>query len=670
MAINIPIVSEFDDKGLKLANKALGDFGAGANKGFSGLTKSTLIAGAAIAGAAVAVGAFAYSAIQSASNFNEAISKNTVVFGAISKEIENFARTANTALGLSETAALAAAGTFAIFGKSAGLAGKDLADFATELVTLAADLASFSNTSVDDAINALGSALRGEAEPLRKYGVLLNDATLKAAAMELGIYKGSGALTAQQKVLAAQKVIYDQTSDAQGDFARTSDGLAAQQKILGATFDDIQQKLGKAFLPIFLDVVTFLNDNVMPAFERVAEVIGEKGLVKGLQQAVHEMGSSGPALVNGFKTIAVNAAKMANIVFKSVQLLIANFQFLTGHPLDAIKTASKAFNNFIDIDKLEASFTSFNAGVTNMASASGYSSFAAKKLAEDAKAAADMAELLGDNAGGKGGSGGGTSKKLKEMADRIKEAAAALNKEMAEALDGAKDRLKKAQDEFDNFSQSVSTVVKGALDFGKAFEERGEDAGLTFFSALQKQADKAKEFAGLVEQLLAAGLSQEALQQVIDAGIDSGAAIAKELLQSSGNVLRANTLVAETNAIAERIGELSASKFYAAGVSNAQQYLAGVEAAMAVAKTRLAAKGIKLPEIKNIGANFNETITTPIATSPVVDLLTVRGGTGASGAVTINVNGGISTGPVIAKAVYNAMLEYKQYYGPLTALAE
>ena len=75
MAINIPILTSFVDKGVTAAEKA-----------FGGLSKSTMIAGAAIAGATVAVGAFAYKSIQKASDFNEAISKNAVVFGAISKE--------------------------------------------------------------------------------------------------------------------------------------------------------------------------------------------------------------------------------------------------------------------------------------------------------------------------------------------------------------------------------------------------------------------------------------------------------------------------------------------------------------------------------------------------------------------------------------------------------
>lgn len=689
MAINIPIVSTFADQGLKAAQKALGAFGVDANKGIGALTKSTLLAGAAIAGAGVLVAKFAYSAVQSASDFNEAISKNRIVFGAISREIENFADTANTALGLSETAALKAAGTFATFGKAAGLAGKDLSDFSINLVTLASDLASFNNTSVDDAITALGSALRGEAEPLRKYNVLLDDATLKSAATELGIYKGNKALTSQQKILAAQKVIFEQTTDAQGDFGRTSDGLAAQQKILGATFDDVQQKLGKAFLPIFLNVVTFLNDNVVPAFERVADVIGEKGFVKGLQQALYELGTTGTQMINAFKLIAVNSARAANAIYKFAIVTKANFQFLTGSPLDAIKTLGKAFDDFIDVDKLGASFDTFISGIKDMSSYSGYSSFALKKLAEDAKSAAELAELLGTTVDD---TPGGTSTKLtklekaakkaaetlkKEMAEAIKDAANALNDEMAVALDTAKDNLKSAEDSFTEFAGSIQQVVAESLDFGAAFEKGGEDGGLTFFSALQQQADKAKDFSDLVEKLLATGLSKEALQEVIHAGIDSGTEIARELLSSAENILRANKLVEQTNSIAKRIGELSADKFYAAGVSNAQQYLAGVEAAMAVAQSKLAGKGITLADVKGISAGFQDTISTigtqmpSLVNTPDMPRIipvgapTDKGQPLGGGGITINVNSQLATKAEVGRAIEDSLRALTRVSGPL-----
>jgi hypothetical protein len=241
---------------------------------------------------------------------------------------------------------------------------------------------------------------------------------------------------------------------------------------------------------------------------------------------------------------------------------------------------------------------------------------------------------------------------------------------MGEALSAAKDRLKKAQDAFNEFSKSVSDVIKGALDFGAAFEEGGEDAGSTFFNALQKQASKASEFAQLIEQLLGAGLSQEALQQVIDAGIDSGAAIAKELLKSTGNVLKANQLVAETNAIAEQIGILSASKFYAAGISNAQQYLAGVEAAMAVAQAKLGKKGINLADVKGISAGFGNAISsTPGLTAPTMPSVIPVGAPTDKGQplgnVTINVNSQLATKGEVGEAVNDALRAYNRLSGPL-----
>jgi hypothetical protein len=495
---------------------------------------------------------------------------------------------------------------------------------------------------------------------------LLNDATLKSAALELGIYSGSGALTAQQKILAAQKVIYEQTGDAQGDFERTSDGLANQQRILSAQFENVKTKIGEALLPAFQTLITFLNNEVLPAVDRVVTAFGEQGLGAGLRQAVAETGSAGKGLVSAFKFIAVNAAKMANVVYKSVQVLIAQFQLVTGQPLDAIKTMGKVFDTFIDIGALEQSFDTFAYKVSVLQGAvlSQNQTIleAEERLDKFGQKAKKVAETLTDGDDPKALTGA-----AKKVSEAVKEAAKALDKEMGDALDGAKDRLKKAQDEFNNFSKSVSDVISNALNFGQAFEEGGEDAGLTFFSALQKQADKAKEFAGLVEQLLAAGLGSEALQQVIDAGIDSGSEIAKELLASSENVLRANKLVEEVNAIAKRIGEVSANNFYAAGVSNAQAYLRGVEEAIAKAQTRLGAKGLNLADVKGIGAGFNDAINMPSIVAPTMPALIPRRELDERrgiGSTTINVTGGLATTAEVAVAVNNALLAYNRLAGP------
>jgi hypothetical protein len=229
-------------------------------------------AAVALAVAGAAAGAFAVKfgkdAINAASDLNETIAKTGELFGDSTAEIEKFADSAATRLGQSKQQALDAAANFAIFGKSAGLAGNDLVQFSTGFTNLASDLASFNNTSPEDAINAIGSALRGEAEPLRRYGVLLNDASLRQAALELGIVSTTkNALTPQQKVLAAQQLIYQQTSVAQGDFARTSDGLANSQRILSAQIENVKTRIGTALLPAATQLFGFIGTSLIPVVE-------------------------------------------------------------------------------------------------------------------------------------------------------------------------------------------------------------------------------------------------------------------------------------------------------------------------------------------------------------------------------------------------------------------
>jgi hypothetical protein len=266
--LKLSILGDVDNlnKSLKSATKDVETFG-------DKMSKVGKVAGAALAAATVAAGAFAVKigveAVRAASDLSETVSKVGVLFGKTSKDIEKFAETAASSLGQTKQQALDASATFATFGKAAGLSGKDLSKFSIDFVKLSSDLASFNNTSPEQAINAIGSALRGEAEPLRAYGVLLDDASLRQAALELGIISTTkNALTPQQKVLAAQALIYQQTGAAQGDFERTSDGLANKTRILTAQLENAKTTIGTALLPIVLQLATAFSDKVIPLVEK------------------------------------------------------------------------------------------------------------------------------------------------------------------------------------------------------------------------------------------------------------------------------------------------------------------------------------------------------------------------------------------------------------------
>lgn len=250
-------------KGLQSAEKQLQAFG-----------KKTEVAARKATFALAGIGVAAFSSVQSASDLNESISKSEVIFGDSAKSIQNWAKTTDKSLGLSTTAALESAGNFAILGSSAGLTGKDLASFSTDLTGLAADLASFNNTSTDEAITALAAGLRGESEPLRRFGVLLSESAVQAKAMELGLAKTTKELTLQDKVLARNELILEQTTKQQGDFARTADGAANQQRILAASVENTKAELGRGLLPVYQQLLRTLIPAVEVFSKNSKQIVG------------------------------------------------------------------------------------------------------------------------------------------------------------------------------------------------------------------------------------------------------------------------------------------------------------------------------------------------------------------------------------------------------------
>jgi len=285
------------ERSLKSANRQATLFGRSINQAgrgavaatasFKGLGRSVAFASSAFLGGAGLVAGLK-SSVSAASNLAEQTSKTNVVFGDSAQTVKAWSRTTVTSLGLAQDQALETASSFGALLRPVGLTGSEAAKQSTKLTKLGADLASFYNTSVSDALAAVRSGLIGEAEPLRRYGVLLTEARVQAQAMADTGKTTAASLTAQEKVLARQKIIFRDSAQAQGDFARTSQGLANQQRILGANVRQLQINIGQALIPEVLNIVRHMNawlgksqnqkrvtDNVKSA------VAGLRGVIKG-----------------------------------------------------------------------------------------------------------------------------------------------------------------------------------------------------------------------------------------------------------------------------------------------------------------------------------------------------------------------------------------------------
>lgn len=200
-----------------------------------------------------AVGAIALGRqfVNAASSMNETMSKTRVVFGDASASVIDWSKSSARAMGLSQQQAEEAASTFGNLFVSMKIGQAPAASMSRQLVQLAGDLASFNNTDPTAALDALRSGLVGEVEPLRKYGVNLSEVTLKQKAMELGLVSTTtGVLPPAIRTQAAYALILEQTTTAQGDYARTADGLTNSQRTLNAEWANTQAQLGQQLLPL------------------------------------------------------------------------------------------------------------------------------------------------------------------------------------------------------------------------------------------------------------------------------------------------------------------------------------------------------------------------------------------------------------------------------------
>ena len=645
MALSIPILSSLDTKGFDKAAREFKALDTNSERAGFALKKAFLPAAAALG----ALGVAAFGAAKLASDFNEEASKSEVIFGDAATAIMDFSKTAATSLGQSQTEALKAAGTFGVLGTAAGLTGTDLGDMAVKFTTLATDLASFNNTSPEDAVLALGAGLRGEAEPLRRFGILLDDATLRAKALELGLVKTTkDALTPQNKSLAAQALILEQTNLQQGDFARTADGAANKQRILTAQIKDAKTNIGKGFLPVMAIAVGLLSKFAEFASDNAPLIVTMGVVIGGLAAAI--------VLVNG---VMAGFSAIAAITTAANIALATSFTAVQVATVIGIATAvAGAATLAILAKKISGSVKANNDNTSATKTAAIAQADYEKMLknlgttTDDTTTKTDKNTKAQDKAAAATAKAKAAAKALAEELVKLKDA---LRDKMAAALEAANTVLDEAIKKFDAFAKTVSDSVKSSFNFGNAQQTAAENskaladavenvsdaqAGVakatanvtkaqaayvkaskgddpektaaayddltaarfdlneatnklttseeklvaaqatpkTFLDNLKAQAQKVKDFGVLINRLLAAGLSESALQQVLAAGVDGGTLIAEELLGSAGAILEANALTADVQTIADTVGLNSAKQFYQAGVTAGENLVKGIQA--------------------------------------------------------------------------------------------
>ena len=132
-----------------------------------------------------------------------------------------------------------------------------------------------------DAVDALSAALKGERDPIEKYGISLTQNAIDAEAAALGYKKVNGQLTTQATQAATLSLIQKQSADSTGKFARETDTLAHKQQVLSAKWEDAKAKLGNMLLPIVTKVTGFIADHIVPLIGKLPGLLAGLGRVIG-----------------------------------------------------------------------------------------------------------------------------------------------------------------------------------------------------------------------------------------------------------------------------------------------------------------------------------------------------------------------------------------------------
>jgi hypothetical protein len=617
MAIRIPIITDFQGDGLKKTFEQFKALETNSQKAAFAVNKAFLPATAALAGlgAGLVITAKAAAADQAAQ--------------------AQLARQLQATTGATEKQIQANEDFISTLSMSAAVADDELRPALASLVRGTGDLASAQDAlkTVLDVSAATGKGVQEVADAVSK-AYAGNTKAIKQLSPELYSLIKDGA--------SVDEVMQSLAKTFGGSASIAANSAQGQFKKLSIAMDEAKEAIGAAVLP--------LVNALLPA------------LISFGKWAQDHVG-----IILGIGT-AIGAAAAALVTFK-VAMLAANAVTVVATALNwGLAASATAANTALTIGVGAAAIA---AGLVVAAGAMAAFKRSTGSAVETIKPIGPQLSEINTQLGSTEKAAGGAGGAIDKMAEKIKKAREELADQFTAALDGATAKLEDAKKAYDDFKGTVAESVTGEFSISGA-ADAAKEAGTTILNQLTQQATGAQAFSKKVEQLLTMGLSEDALRKVLEAGQEAGSAIASELILGGSEAITGpngiNQLVSDLNFVADTLGTLAADKFYQAGVTQGEQYLAGVQSAIQAAEMLLKNPNLKLADVKGIGAKFANTVSTinlapttaPTFSGNTSSIMTERGGNN----YTVNINGGVLTNAQTGKVVIDAVKSFNRASGP------
>ena len=328
--------------------RAFSSIGSMASKAFSTVTKYTKYAVAGLIGIGTAATKMAMD-VQESENLFE------VSMGNMASATRKWSNELSDALYLNQYEVRRNVATLNVMLSSMGLTEQAAADMSKRLTELTYDMSSFYNLKPEEAFQKLQAGISGEAEPLKRLGILINETTIKAYAMSHGIGDATGQLTEQQKVMARYGAILEATQKAQGDLQRTLDSGTNIFRSTKALIIENAVAFGQALLPKVQEYATkardWLKEN-KDVIQNWADTFANR--VVNVSEKLIELGKF---LVEHRKWVVATVAAYAG--FSVLHIIIGSFKLLTS----AVYGASIAYGVLASSMALVSGFVTVSGAV-------------------------------------------------------------------------------------------------------------------------------------------------------------------------------------------------------------------------------------------------------------------------------------------------------------------
>ena len=430
---------------------------------FSVLRSKLLLASFAFGMVAKTVGKY----IKVAADAQEITNKFNVVFGKASDSADQFATVLGQATGRASTKLKEMLSSLQDTFVPLGFARDSSAKLSKALSQLSLDVASFNNRVDTEVMKAFQSAIVGNHEAVRSFGIVLTETSVKQEALKMGLIKTNRELSSQEKVLARVSLIYNSTKDAQGDLIKTQGSYTNQLKAFNDQIFELQKSIGQGLLPIASVLLNLASRFADTTFLQVfATTLGTIAFGYGLIHRKALMATKSVTLFG--KAIKRTAALF--VIFTAIEL-VAKFidsRKAADDLSESVDDLSDSFKNLADLTKNSILQTTYNEETLDSANsmyayATEQIDFYNAKIAEEEKALKKLKEQATV-----------TAEELFKIADMEKN---------VDALKASRDGYEQTRTEAQKLAETIAAAHQPTKDF-KKFTEANTKAHKEFIESL------------------------------------------------------------------------------------------------------------------------------------------------------------------------------------------